>query len=713
VLFDLIRVLLAALVVAVAPGWFWAGLLRASGDYAERITYSVALSMALVPAVALVPTRVLGMGVTLTVAVGCALVVFLAGLGAYLGFGAAKEDGEPVFAVPVPAIGAPALALLVPAFCLAIGVIIGVIPGVPVVPPVTGAVDPGPRLMITIALLVVAAGIVHLFASGRKTEPPSAFDADVPESSSLLGPTSRRLLLPAVLVLALVRGYAGPVSHDWPFIRGVDQYSHAVMADRMMSVGKIEPYLIYPPGFHTMTAEISRLSGLDPLRVFPVLGPALLLLPALALYALGKRLWGWEYGVAAAFLSVLLGGTYYYFNDAMYPNLVTSQFLMVLAIASLVGVYSAPSARNGLLLALLGSAVVLYHPVASMYLAILLALVVAYFVVPLLFRDRRLEVALLLSLALLGSLCVVYAWSTYDLGGMLAGLVGHAGASTTDNAVKMAVGTQTPYPVDFLIGTMVSQPVAWLGLFGIFLLVEEGRRRMGLPAAMAHITVFLWALMLFVGSRTALTGFPQRFGRDLGVPLALLGALALVTISRSPPRGGRAAAVFVSCLAVLLSVTLVGVQAAQGLYRASGPSVQMTITPRIAAAGKWLEEHNNGGNIVVSPQFNQVPSRMMLAMGHYSALQSFTPYQITHPRDLPPTGPKPLWDVLWVVTHPDSRRTDRILRALDVRYVVLYKREPDRPVRDYWLSFESHPGLYRTDFENKDVLIVERRWSSG
>jgi hypothetical protein len=32
VLFDLIRALLAALVVAVAPGWFWARLLLASED---------------------------------------------------------------------------------------------------------------------------------------------------------------------------------------------------------------------------------------------------------------------------------------------------------------------------------------------------------------------------------------------------------------------------------------------------------------------------------------------------------------------------------------------------------------------------------------------------------------------------------------------------------------------------------------------------------
>jgi hypothetical protein len=257
---------------------------------------------------------------------------------------------------------------------------------------------------------------------------------------------------------------------------------------------------------------------------------------------------------------------------------------------------------------------------------------------------------------------------------------------------------------------MLSQPVAWLGLLGALLVAGELLLRGRVPQRLAYLTVLLWALLLFVGSRLWLTGFPQRFGRDLCIPLAVLGAFALVAILRSLPLSRtQVASVFVASLAVLLTCTLVGLRAVESLKIASGPSVQMTITPEISVAGEWLRENNDGGNIMVSPHLNQVPSRMMLAMGGYSALQSFTEWQLDNPRDLPPTGPEPLRDVLWVMTHPGGERTEQLLREHDVRYVVLYKDMPDRPTIDYWREFKAWPNLYRTAFENEDVLIVTRR----
>ncbi len=721
VIYDMILVLFAAFVVGVVPGWFWASCLLPTADRAERLVYSVALSIVLVPAVALVLAHFWLGSVTFTAAVLSPLVVLGMGFATYLRFGSAKGSDEPLAPPPVPP-GTLALVPVVLAFALVLGSdlkhfrlywLAGSCWGWSSEEICVRSGD-AQRFMLPIALLLLVAGILHLFTSRREREPQARSSEPEPprRQGSPAIVLAGRLLLPAVLLLVLARGYLGPALHDWPFIRGLDLYSHAVMSERMLTVGQIEPYLIYPPGFHTLIAVISHLSGLMPLDIFPVLGPALLPLPALSSYTLVSRLWGWPYGVAAALFSgVLLGGTYYYYNDAMYPNLVASQFLMVLAVAALVGLYARPSWRTGLLLALLGSSVVLYHQVSSLYLAVLLGLVGALFLPYLLIRKRREGLVLLSSLALLGLLSVLYAWDTYDLPQAVGGLLGGSKASTTSTAVKMAVGTQVPYDIDYLIGAIVSQPVVWLGLLGAVLLMSElGRRRWtSTPQVLAHFTLLLWVLLLFVGSRTALTGFPQRFGRDLGIPLAILAAFALVMILRSLLEPRKPAAVLVGTLAVALTVSLIGLRAAQSLEQAAGPSPYLIITPQIAAAGEWLREHNNGGNIMVSPQGSQLQSRMMLAMGGYSALQSFDIWQLGNPRDLPPTGPKPLRDVIHVMYRPADESTQRLLQKHDVRYIVLYKDMPHRPTFDYATSFRARPDLYRTVFENDDVLIVAPR----
>jgi hypothetical protein len=718
VVLDLIWALPVAALVGIVPGWFWAKLLSASTDLYEHLTYAIALSLALVPALTLIPTQLLGSGVTLAVAISSPLLVFLGGLAAYLRFGPTKApEGSFVMAPTRPS--SLTLLMVVVAFTL---VLVGSIVSWHLFWlarscwgwPTQACVSSGgaQRFMLPVALLLLTAGLTHRFTSSR--EPVALTVHPDPESPgrqvSPVAVLGRRLALPAVLLLVLLRGYLGPVVHDWPFIRGVDLYSYTVMANLMMSEGKIEPYLIYPPGFHTMTAEVSRLSGLDPLDIFPVLGPALLLLPALSFYVLGSRLWGREYGVVAAFFcGVLVGGTYHYFNDAMYPNLLASQFLLVLAIAALVGLYSSPSIRGGLLLAILGSSVVLYHQVSGLYLALLLTLVALCLLPYLLVRERRTGLILLGSLALLGALSALYAWDTYDLPQLVGGLLGDSEASPTQVAVNMTIGTQVPYRIDYLIVAIVSQPVAWLGLLGAALLVGDKRCWASKQRALAYLTLLVWAVLMFVGSRTSLSGFPQRFGRDLGVPLALLAAFALVTILRVLSVRQKPVTVLAAIVAIALLGSLIGLRAAQSFEQAAGPSPQLLMTPQIAAAGEWLKENNEGGNIMVSSHRGHVPSRMMLAMGDYSALHSYPAHMIENPRDLPPTGPRPLWDVLWVMNHPADEHTRRLLEEHDVRYVVLYKSLPTRPDTYYWKPFKAHPGLYRVAFENESVLIVAPR----
>jgi hypothetical protein len=683
---DLLQALPTAFLIGVLPGWFWTRLLLASGDHAEQLAYTVALSLTLVPTAALAQTYLFATGVTFTVSVVSVALVFLTGLAAYLLFGPAKKGEEPLSLPPSPP-GPSTLAPLAAALALALLMFLGI--------------APGEWLMIPIAVLVIAAGIAYWSTSqGRdapQAEPGSSFPA-----------AGRYALLSLVLLLVLARGYLGPIVNGWPYPRGVDRYEHAVMAGMMMREGSTESFMLYPSGFHLLTAMISRLSGIAPLEVFPILAPMLPLMGALALYALAKRLWGWEYGVAAALTSgLLLGGTYLHFEEARYPNFIGEYFLIVLAVGALVGMYASPSARAGLLLALLGSSTVLYHQIAGYSLAVLLGLVCLLFLPYLLLRDRRKGIYLALSLALLGLFSVIYAWDTYDLPSLVAGMLGGSETGRGGEAVAMAIGTKPPNgPRHFL--TTMSHPVLWLGLLGLSLMLAGGKNARDTPGILARLTLLVWTLLLFFGSLTSYSGFPDRFERDLGVPLALLAALTLVTLVRLSPRSGGRTVYVAALLAVTFSVTLVGAQSVLSLEQAAGPSARPKDRPapaNVVAAGAWLKQHNDGGSIVATPYLKHVPSRAMLAMGGYTRMQSYDKKRIRRARDLPPFGAAPLWDALWVLEHPAGGRTAQILEKNDVHYIVFHKSYPWID----WRPFALQRDLYRTVYENDSVIIFAPR----
>src|SRR5215213_2609525 len=686
---DLIQALPAVLLIGVLPGWLWTRTLLRSGDLAERLAYTIALSITLVPTAALLQTYLFATGVTLVVTLVSAALVFFAGLTVYLLSGPAKKGEEPVCTPPSP----PGVATLVPligGLALALVMFLGL--------------GPGEWFMIPIAFLVIAAGAAYLWAPrGRETRRTGPLESGHPPA-----PAVRYALLGGVLLLVLLRGYLGPIVNGWPFPRGVDRYEHAVMAGMMMRNGSNESFMLYPPGFHLLTAMISRLSGFGPLDLFSILAATLPLMGALALYALAKRLWGWEYGVAAALTSgVLLGGTYLHFEEARYPNFIGEYFLIVLTVATLIGMYAAPTARNGLLLALLGSSTVLYHQIAGYSLAVLLGFVCLLFVPYLLLKDRKKGIYITLSLGLLGLLSVLYAWDTYDLPSLVAGMLGGAQTGRGGEAVAMAIGTKpVSGPVHFL--ATMSQPVLWLGLLGLALMLADRENAKGTPDMLARLTVLVWTLLLFFGSLSSYSGFPDRFERDLGVPLALLAALALVSVLQSSPRSGTRTAFVVVLLAVFLSATLVGAQTILNLEQAAGPSARPKDRPpgaRVVAAGEWLGRHNEGGSIIATPYLHYTPSRAMLAMGGYTRMQSYDEARIRRARDLPPFGPAPLWDALWVLQHPRSGRTTEVLEKNDVRYIVFDKRYPWID----WRAYALQRDLYKLVYENDSVIIFAPR----
>jgi hypothetical protein len=741
---DLIRALLAALAAGVAPGYFWAAVLRPASGLAERLTYSAVLSMASVPVIAVLLARATGAGVTLWVALAAVGIVFGAGGLVYRLKGAAQGSAGPVLPSPDVVRDPRILLLIAGVFVLALATMLH-LPA------------PGWLLLVTAAGLILAGALAARSAPATGPDgttaasgggarpagstPPAAGPAGGPagtdgpaapggpagsarasartlvvptgsaapaEPADVPGPAGSRMpsrpgvrggALALVLALTAYRAYSGVIDHDWPFLRGSDQFSHAVMAEQMLTHGSYGSYLIYPPGFPALTAVICRFCGLTPLELFPVLAPALLVLCALGAYTLASGLWGWQYGIAAAAMNgLVLTGAYAGFAEGRYPDLVAAFFLLVMMVAALTTLYQSPTLRSGALVAVVAASAVLYHSVATLYAAVMLALV-AVIALPylLLQHQRRVARVLLLTLCAAAALAVCYAALTYNLTGLVTG------HSSTSTAVSLTLGSQSaPAPRHLL--TALGPALVWLGLFGAGAVAMSVRYLARPTQVLAAVTVLLWCVVMYVGSRTAADGFPQRFERDLGAPLSVVAAFGLVIVVRAllaQRAGARTALTTAAAAAAVVVGAVVAVQAARGLAASAGPNREV-LTHRVAAAGRWLGQHNTGGNIISTPYMNPgITNRAVLAMGGYTGLQSYGAFRIAHPRSLPPAGRQPLLDSQQVLLHPAGCQAAGILARDDVRYVVLYRfgQGADLP------AFATDPSRYRRVFQNPSVII--------
>ncbi|MEP7023989.1 MAG: hypothetical protein ABJB47_09310 [Actinomycetota bacterium] len=544
-------------------------------------------------------------------------------------------------------------------------------------------------------------------AGPRVAGSPSAAAATHPQGTSWWqNPAMIRPALAVILMLTAARAYAAPIFRDWPFYRGSDQFSHAVMAEQILAHGSYSTYLVYPPGFSSMTAVICRFSGLTPLELFPVLAPALLILTTLAAYALAARLWGWECGLVAAALSgLVLSGPYTSLVEGRYPDLTAAYFLLVMAVAALITLYASPSLRAAVMVAVITASVVFYHSVGTLYAVLLFAVVAAVGLGYLLLRRRPeswpqarpIAVSLTGALAVMSVLAAVYGWYTY----LRASTSG--GASSTSAAVSVALGSQPVPGISDLVPAL-SPPVVWLGLLGVAALAA-GLRYLRHPAqVLAALTMLLWCALMYLGSRTAADGFPQRFEHDLGAPLAVVGAFGIVLVLRSlaPLRVPRQAHAVVAATVAGLVLAISGLQTFRAADAASQPATSGLPSPDVAAAGAWLRQHNTGGNIISTPTMNLgISNRAVLAMGGYTGLQSYSPARVLNPRSLPTAGKQPLLDSMSVLLHPRKCAASKILARQDVRYVVLYRFGHDA----YLFGFRSDPARYRRVYQNPSVII--------
>jgi hypothetical protein len=651
VILDLVAALTATMLL-VLVGYPWSRVLVETHDRMERAAYAMALALAMTPIAARVLLGVtgggLGRGVAILslLAVGTSGLVILAWSRRRAGSISSPADGPRPEDPSSPSRGSPLLAW-----------------------------RPRPSLDIT-------AFRYRLTDPGAHTRLVTA------------------ALVLAILTVGLLRAYLGPVLFDWPFIRGEDQYEHAIRTRAVLVSGSNEGDQVYPAGFHVLSAVLARLSNLRPDRLYVVLAPILTILPAFGAYVLARRALGPSYALGAlALASLLLVPQHHYFGQGTYPQILAGQFLVPMALASAILLRQKPASGHGASLAVLIAATAHFHTLATVYLVVALACL-GVGIAPVVRSHQRAIRSLAVAVIAGALLALGLVWDSYDVPGTLAGLIGLSGGSPTLETTASVIGNRRPIP---LVGLPERVPtiVFVLGAAGVVLaLLGLVRGRARDPVGL--IALVMWVIAFLILGRLPESGFPARFGRDIAIPLVVLASLALaaaleafqgMTIRRLAMRGALAVLVLAGAVAAL------GAAARPGL---------MILTPDLQAATRWLEGRSPDRAVITNPMIN----RAVEALSGHDVLPTLTAGQLHSARGVTASVIQKVSDVRHVYGHPGSARAERILARYEVGYILLAKRMPPRaPLRRQayvdWQRFADWPAQYRLVYENPEVIIFE------
>lgn len=285
----------------------------------------------------------------------------------------------------------------------------------------------------------------------------------------------------------------------------------------------------YPLGFHIITTIIAKIAGWDALTAVRLIGPALLIIPIPVLYFVGKRLFSPATGALAALVwSFLALAPVRAYGDGNYANMLAGSTFLPLTLWGLWE-WSRRPRRKTIIFTIANSVVIGLTHHLTFVMGLLVALPFVFWrtvvLLPSFRKNRRLHHPLLIGALSIGILAIIL-WSFY--GQLLASFWN---TFRSEGSLATWFGAAAT-PVSWAKMLEIHNPLfLLLGLLGAFLLFVSRTDRS------VKALLLFWMAILWIFSLTSLFGLPERFARELALPLALTGGYFLaffIENARSP-----------------------------------------------------------------------------------------------------------------------------------------------------------------------------------
>jgi len=380
---------------------------------------------------------------------------------------------------------------------------------------------------------------------------------------------------------------------------GSDPVTHVTIAKEILATGK-SLNTGYPPGFHYIVAELSKISGTDPIQTTVYFYPFLMFLSALAVYLFARQFFGkW-----AALLTLLIFGfispqprqTLW---DGGFPNVITADCIMIFGFLFFLRAYKYEKWRDVILAGIILGAVPAFHHLSSYLMVFLLILFTpALLLFSLIIKDNFKKKARVLIAALTIAFIIgVYPAYTYFGKGYLIQIAGSFIAHAA--SLKGFIWRSTSFmgdapPFDISWYALVVSPYLWfLGLLSIPFLLKRFIK----DKKAEYLFMFVWMIGGIIISRPYFfSPLPGRFTRELTIPLSICSAV-FIRESVGFFKNFWPRAILIILIAIFLFKGLQGIPNWVGKYN---PMVFVNSTDKQAL--DWVKENTSKeAKIAVAP----------------------------------------------------------------------------------------------------------------
>ncbi len=402
-------------------------------------------------------------------------------------------------------------------------------------------------------------------------------------------------LLPLVAIIwRLIYAYYPVIHFHYVTPPGDDGAVHMQYITNLISNGLKIDINGYPTGFHIIVVYFSKIFHQTPLNVLVWFTPILMVIPIIAIYYAGKKLF--DHPAVGAFAALFWGfialGPVRAYGDGNYPNLIASGFYLPLAITFYYLLINKPKWKYLILAIIFSVLIIITHHLTVVYLVIaiipwLISVFIGYV------TKAKLRRKMLLIISVFVALIALTALSWIVIGPLAKPFVDVLLSGGSLASVFGAISK----PVTLWQIEELNNPLLIIaGLIGLLILMVSNANR-----PIKYLFAF-WILILFGFSITSYFGLPGRFVRELALPLSLTfgyGAFAVYNWADKYNRGWMARII------IILVISIDFVLSFSRPFALPQPfEFIQRVQEEQADAYKWVNDHNIDNKIVISNNAN-------------------------------------------------------------------------------------------------------------